>query len=349
MTIRLRTAFFIILGLLFVCFLFIERGILRPFIIAGIFAYIFNPTVNFFSEKIKLPRIVSIVIIYALLIGLFVGLGILLTQRITAEADDIRSYANQLLYTANAQLYTLPDWLKPTVNDLLYTVRRGTFFTPTSIVPFFPQAVSRVVSFIIFIFSAFYLLKDGEMGIKRTMSFVPKYYRSDVKMLLDKINAVLGGYLRGQVFLVFLMSVFTFIALSIIGVRFALVIGIFSGFAEIVPVIGPIIAATVAIIVVLVTGTANFGLTSINAAIIVAVTYFVLRHLEDYFVIPEVMGKITKLPPFIIFFAVIAGGHLWGVLGLILAVPIAAIIKILLEYSFEQINRRHYSKVPGSE
>lgn len=338
MTIRLRTAFFIILGLLFVWFLFIERGIMRPFIIAGIFAYIFNPTVNFFSEKIKLPRFISIVVIYALLISLFVGLGILLTQRITAEADDIRNYADQLLYTANAELYTLPDWLKPTVNDLLFAARKGYVFTPTSIVPFFPQAVSRVISFIIFLFSAFYLLKDGENGIKRLVEFAPKYYRPDVKMLLTKINAVLGGYLRGQVFLVFLMTVFTFIALSIIGVRFALVIAIFSGFAEIVPVVGPITAAAVAIAVVLITGAANFGLSPINAAIIIGVAYFVLRHLEDYFVIPEVMGKITKLPPFIIFFAVIAGGHLWGVLGLILAVPIAAIIKILLEYCFEKIN-----------
>lgn len=349
MAIRLRTAFFIILGLILVWFVYIERGIMRPFIIAGIFAYIFNPTVNFFSEKIKLPRVISIVIIYALLIALFVGLGILLTHRITAESDDIRNYADQLLYTANAQLYTLPDWLKPTVNDLLFTLRKGSFFTPTSIVPFFPQAISRIISFIIFLFSAFYLLKDGENGIKRLVQFVPKYYRADVRMLLSKINAVLGGYLRGQLFLVFLMSVFTFITLSIIGVRFALVIAIFSGFAEIVPVIGPITAAAVAIAVVLVTGSANFGLTSVNAAIIVGVAYFVLRHLEDYFVIPEVMGKITKLPPFIIFFAVIAGGHLWGVLGLILAVPIAAIIKILLQYCFEQINNRHYQKAPGSE
>lgn len=349
MTIRLRTAFFIGLGLLLLWFLFIERGILRPFVIAGIFAYIFNPTVNFFSEKVKLPRVISIFIIYALLIALFAGVGILLTQRITAESDDIRNYSNQLLYTANAQLYTLPDWLKPTVNDLLVTVRRGTPLAHTSIVPFFPQAISRIVSFLIFLFSAFYLLKDGESGIKRLLQFVPKYYRSDVKELLSKINAVLGGYLRGQVFLVFLMSVFTFVALSIIGVRFALVIAIFSGFAEIVPVIGPITAAIVAMLVVLITGSANFGLPPINAAIIVAVTYFILRHLEDYFVIPEVMGKITKLPPFIIFFAVVAGGHLWGILGLIIAVPLAAIIKILLTYCFEQINNRHYGKTPGSK
>src|SRR5439155_773487 len=99
------------------------------------------------------------------------------------------------------------------------------------------------------------------------LRYVPKDYRLDVEILIRKINAILGGYLRGQLLLVFIMSMFTFIALTIIGVRFSLVLGIFSGFAEIVPVIGPIIAAAIAVLVVLLTGNANFGLTPINAAL----------------------------------------------------------------------------------
>lgn len=343
MTIRLRTVFFIILGLLLFWFLYIERGILRPFVIAGIFAYIFNPLVNFFSQKVKFPRVVSILIIYAVIIAISVCIGTILTQRISAESNDIRSYTNQLLYTANAQVYTLPDWIRPTVSDLLFTLKRKPLFTTTSIAPFFPQALSRIVSFIIFLFSAFYLLKDGGQGIKRIVQGIPKPYHRDITLLLSKINEVLGGYLRGQVLLVFIMSTLTFIALSILGIRFALVLAIFSGFAEIVPVIGPITAGAVAILVALFTGTANFGLQPVQAALIIATIYFILRNVEDYFIIPHIMGKITKLPPFVIFFAVIAGGHLWGVLGLILAVPVAAIINILLQYSFAYLNKSQKS------
>lgn len=110
MTIRLRTVFFIFLAIIFFGFLYIERGILRPFIIAGIFAYLFNPTVSFFSEKIKLPRSVATIIMYAILITTVVSIGVILTQRITAESNEIRNYTNELLQTANTQINTFPDW-----------------------------------------------------------------------------------------------------------------------------------------------------------------------------------------------------------------------------------------------
>lgn len=349
MTLRLRTIFFLFLGLLFLWFLYIERGILRPFILAGIFAYIFNPTVSFFSEKIKLPRTVATIIIYLIIIGIFVGTGVIVTQRITAESNDIRSYTNELLQAANTQISSYPDWIKPTIYDALINLKKSHFFTTNSLFSLFPKAISGIVGFLIFLFSGFYLLKEGRSGIDKMLSFVPKEYRIDVESIIHKINAIFGSYLRGQLLLVFIMSMFTFIALSIMGVRFALVLGIFSGFAEIVPVIGPILSASIAVLVILLTGTANFGLLPVNAALIVATIYFVLRHLEDYFIIPQIMGKITKLPPFIIFFAVIAGGHLWGILGLILAVPLAAIIKILLEYCFDHINEKKSHKISGSE
>lgn len=340
MTIRLRTAFFIGIGIFFIWILYLARGILPPFILAAIFAYIFNPTVNFFSKKIKIPRVISVIIVYLILISIIIALGILLSQRIFTESSEITNYINYLLNTTRSQISTLPDWLQPTVYDFLFSLRKtpgvsGSF----SLVPFFPKAISEVTSFIIFIFSSFYLLKDGDMFIHKFLTFVPKDLKLDVEILIRKINKVLGGYLRGEIFLVFLMALWTYLALTILGVRFALVIGIFSGFAEIVPVIGPIVAAAVACFVVLLTGNTHFFLSPFNAVIIVILIYFVLRHIEDYFIIPHVMGKITKLPPFVIFFAVIIGGHLWGILGLVLAVPIAAILRIFLEFFMDRINR----------
>lgn len=347
MTIRLRTAFFIILAILCIWFFYLIRTILPPFILAGIFAYIFNPTVNFFSRKIKLPRTVAIIVIYVLLISIIVSLSVLFTQRILSESLEINSYVNYLLETARSQINSLPDWLKPTVYDLLFSLRKAPLAGSMSLAPLFPKALSEIINFLIFAFSAFYFLKDGDRFVNRLLTVVPHDLKLDVEILLRKINTTLGAYLRGQIFLVFLMSIWTFIALSIIGVRFSLILAIFSGFAEIVPVIGPIVAASVAVLVVLVSGNANFGLTPMNASLIVVLVYFVLRHLEDYFIIPHIMGKITKLPPFIIFFSVIAGGHVMGMLGLILAVPIAAVLRLLLEFSLDRINRHQYA--PGSE
>lgn len=351
MTIRLRTAFFIFIGFLIVWFLYLENQILGPFIAGGIFAYIFNPVVNFFSKKMRLPRSLSVIVIYLILMSIIVYLSTLLTTRLLAESSEIRLFATTFLSTARTQFDGVPDWLKPTVYDILQSTRRLTLEQPQSLVLFFPQAISRLIGFLIFLFSGYYFMKEGQSMIDQILHFVPNDLRIDVEILLRKINSVLNGYLRGQIFLVFLMSIFTFIALSLIGVRFALLLGLFSGFAEIIPVVGPIVACALAVAVVLITQTSTFGLQPIHIAFIVIGIYFVLRHLEDYFVIPHVMGKITKLSPFVIFFAVIAGGHLWGILGLILAVPVAAVIRILMEFFLDQINgtKRHHHIAPGSE
>lgn len=344
MVIRIRTAFFITLGLLGVWFLYTERAILTPFIIAAIFAYILNPVVNLFSLKFKFPRSLAILFIYCLMIT-FVALGsFAISSRLITESSELRNFLYTLLDNTKSQINQLPDFIRPTAGDFLQNFRHSRFLNlldTSSFFPFFSQAISRVISFFIFVFSSYYFLREGGNIFDNLVNIVPNGYKVEVEILLRKINSVLGGYLRGELLLVFLMSVFTYIALTIIGLRFSLVVAIFSGFAEIVPVFGPITAGAVAIIVELVTAKANFGLTPTNTAIIIAGVYFVFRQLEDYFVIPHVMGKITKLHPFIIFFAVIAGGHIAGILGLILAVPSAAILKLLIEFFLDQINGKN--------
>lgn len=350
MVVRLRTVFFFILGVLLLWFFYMERSILTPFVLGAIFAYIFNPTVNLFTRKIKLPRAVSVLIVFLILISLVVGVSIILTQIIVNESDDIRKYINLLLHTTNSQLNTLPSWLQPTARDLLLSIKKYQGKNAISLISYFPQAVSKIVGFLIFVFSSFYFLKEGHLFIDRFLRIFPRDLKVEVEILLRKINSVLGGYLRGQLFLVFLMALGLYLSLTILGIRFALTIAIFSGLAEIVPLVGPIVATIVATSVAMITGANHFGLQPVQLGVVIVILYFVLRHLEDYFVIPLVMGKITKLHPFVIFFAVIAGGHIGGVLGLILAVPIAAIGKILLEFCFDYLHTKKDSlDVPGSE
>lgn len=341
MTIRLKTAFFIFLGFLILWFLYLERAILTPFILAAIFAYIFNPIVNFFYHKIKLPRTISIIIIYLLITSLIVISSVFLTRRIVNEASEFKAYTDDLIIVAKDQINNLPDWIRPSVEETLYSLQNSKLFSPASLFSIFPQAISRIVSLFIFLFSAFYFLKEGKNFIDKILLLSPQNYRIEMEILLRKINAVFGGYLRGQLFLVFVVSLMLFTSLSILGVRFALILAIFSGFAEIVPIIGPITAGAVAAFVSFITESNNFHLAALNTAIIVAIIYFVLRQFQDYFITPFVMGKITKLHPLVILFAVLAGGHIWGWLGLILAVPIAATIRILLEFSLNLINEKN--------
>ncbi|HYM65539.1 MAG TPA: AI-2E family transporter [Candidatus Sulfotelmatobacter sp.] len=339
MTLRLRTLFFIITGSLLIWFLYIERAILTPFILAAIFAYIFNPIVNFFYHKLKLPRIVTVIAIYSIIISLVVFSGFAFSNRVVSESYLLRQEVYNISKTAKNQINYLPDWAKPTIVDTLSALEKTSNITYPSIFTFAPKAFSRVLSLIIFLFAAFYFLKEGRNMIDKILNFVPGDYRVEVDILTRKINSILGSYLRGQIFLVFFVSSVLFIILTILGVKFSFILAVFSGFAEIVPIIGPIVATAVAALVAFVGGTTNFNLAPIQLSIAVIIVYFIVRQVQDYFVNPYIMGKITKLHPLVILFSVIAGEHIAGILGLILAVPIAGVIRIIFEYSLEKVSK----------
>ncbi len=344
MTIRLRTAFIVTVTIFVLWFLYIERVILVPFVLAAIFAFIFNPVVTFLSRRIRLPRSISVILIYSIIVAVIGGFGFFLTKQITNESSELKGFIERLPETTKDQISTLPPWAQTPASDAVSYFENLKVLSFSSIFNFFPEALSGVVSFFIFLFAGFYFLKEGRYMLDRFLRFVPNDYKIEIEILIRKINNVLGRYLRGQLLLVFIVSLMHFIALSILGVKFALILAIFSGILEIVPIIGPIVAGAVAFSVVLITGQIGFGLTPLQGAIVVAIVYFVFRQFEDYFIIPHVMGRLVKLHPLLIFFAALSGGHIGGILGIILAVPIVAALRIVLEFFIDMINQR--SRLP---
>ncbi len=342
MAIRLRTAFFIFIGVIALWFFYAERAILTPFILAIIFAYVFNPIINFMSHRMKIPRTLSVIIIYAIIIAAILVSGTVIARQILKESAELRRFIDKFIITAQTQVNLLPSWLKPAVKDLLSSFEKSRSLSPSSIITLFPRALSGILGFLIFLFSAFYFLKEGRKIFDRSLNYVPNDYKIEVEILIRKINGVFGGYLRGILLMILIIAALTYISLTILGVRFALILAIFSGFAEVVPFIGPVTAGAVAAFVTLINGTSNFPLTPFQGAIIVALIYFLIRQVQDYLIAPQIMGKIVGLHPVVILFSVLAGEHLWGPMGFILAVPIAASIKILFEYFLDKINERSH-------
>ncbi len=347
---RVRTVFFIFLAIFTLLFFYSQRAILTPFIIAGIFAYIFNPLVNFFSHKIKLPRTLSVIIIYVLIISVISACVYLVAQVFFSESQEFRSTITLYLKSARTEINFLPPQVRDGVYQSIEALRNADFLKSSSLFAIFPRAITGFISLIIFLVSSFYFLKEGKTIVEKSLLFVPRAYKVEVEILMRKINTVLGGYLRGQIFMIILVSTVLFIALTILGVKFALILAVFSGVAEIIPWIGPIIAVAVAVISVLLTGgSQTFQLTPIQTSIIIVVVYFVVRQIQDYLILPHVMGRITKLHPIVVLFAVLVGEHVGGVMGLLLAVPIAAVLKILLEFGVDTINDQDLidNKKPG--
>jgi predicted PurR-regulated permease PerM len=194
-----------------------------------------------------------------------------------------------------------------------------------------------LVLLLVFLVVTFYLLVQAEQIIERMYSLIPLPYRQEVRELGRSIDRVLGAYIRSQALLIVLMAVLTYIPLSILNVKYALVLAIATGFLEIIPFVGPYTAASAAMTVALLQGTTPFGWPVWLLVVVIGVIYLVLRQMEDHLIIPNLVGHIVELHPVIVIFSILAGGALAGGLGLLLAVPVAATIRIILTYLYSKL------------
>jgi len=311
-----------------------------PFILAAGFAYIFNPVVRIISKKTRLSRFWSVIVLYQVLL-VFISLVVFWTaKQILKETNQVAKDVSGLASYSQDTIESLPEWTiagKSFGFQTLAVNSLNTFVTAAieiqnSLFPILTGAVEFVVKLLLFIIASFYFLKDWPSIFEKLLkAFSPKV-RAELKDLIFKINTAMGGYLRAQVVLIVLMGSISTIALSILGVKYALTLGILTGFLELIPFIGPISATALVAGVAFFTGDNNLGLTPAMLAFSIILIYFVLRQLEDYFVIPQLLGRMTKLHPLLVLFSIIVGGSLAGPIGFVFGVPVAATVRILLEY-----------------
>ena len=331
--------FFGILGLILWA-VFTLKGILAPFIIAMIFAYVFNPLINFFNNKLKVPRSVSIILVYLILIVSNVLLVNYFFRSILFEVESIRENSTQYAKTLQQSTQMVPDFLRPLISDYVSALNKNQIiesfaFSPF---PFVTKAFSGILGFFIFIFSAFFFLKDGRKMADGFVSLAPNEYQAKIKTLLKRINVTLSSYLRGQFIIILSMFVMVYLGLSILGIKYALTIALFTAVLEIVPFVGPLAALIFSAILVIISGGPNyFGLNFIQAALTVILIEYAARLIQDYLIAPIIIGKAVKIHPLTILFAVIAGEHIYGIIGVLLAVPIAASIKIIYQFIIENV------------
>jgi predicted PurR-regulated permease PerM len=201
----------------------------------------------------------------------------------------------------------------------------------------FLTAIESVLLFVTYLIVTFYLLLQADQIMEWVYGLVPAPYRAEIRGLGQQIDFVLGSYVRGTLLLIPIMSVLTYIALSILEIRYALVIAIASGILEIIPLIGPWSAASIAMAMALFQPTAPFGWENWVLALVVGGTYFVLRMFEDNFIIPHVVGHAVHLHPVLVLFAILAGGAIGGAFGLLVSIPVVAVVRLLLRYLYRKL------------
>jgi predicted PurR-regulated permease PerM len=315
--------------------LWVARGVLPPFIVAGILAYVLSPLVDELAERSGVRRPWVALGVFFVVTAVIAGLIWLVGARLAGELRDIAREGPTII---EATVDHLTGGQNIDVFGQIITSRelgrrievalRDELGTPNQAIQAVRVGFELILGVVLVFLSLAYMLIDGPNFFQYLLRFVPTEHRTHVEHLSAEIHRVLGRYLRGQLVLIVLMSCVTFVVLEW-GFRlpYALWIGILTGILEVIPLIGPIAAATIAC-------TIGFSQGGPNEAAALAVTYLVLRQVEDQLVMPIVVGRAVHVHPLVTIFAVLTGEKIAGVLGMILAVPITAALKVVIDYAY---------------
>ncbi len=327
------------------------QRVLGPFVWGAIIAYVFSPLVDWLEARTRLRRIWVVVLLY--LVGLAAaawaatGLIPLVIRQASGLLGDmpgiLTGLLNKLAFLDQTQLaerlrtYGITIDPQVFVTEAVRSIQNLVTYVTSHAIPAVFNVLEGVAQILLCLIVSFYLLRAWQGLRLRLPRLIPRHYRWEVLALLRDIDKVLGAYIRGQLLLIGIMALATCIALSILRVRYALVIGLISGVLEVIPLFGPILAGGIAVSVALFQPSTPFGWSNLTLALSVAVAYTVLRQIEDQLVVPNLVGPIVDLHPLLVLFALFAGGRLAGFTGLIIAVPAAAAIKIIATYLYGKI------------
>ena len=330
--------------LVVIVIVYAARSVLAPFIWAVVIAYLFSPLVSFAKRRIGIPRPVLVLILYAIGINAIFWTIWFVSPPLAGELDKLvqsvpnvaRWVEEQITGTDTVDVFgqaiSLDDAIRALVDPLSALAKE----VSGHLVKLAFGIIEAFVKVLLTLVAAFYLLLAGPRLYRRIIGLVPDQHRPEVQSLVGRLDDVLSAFIRGQLLLVLIMSTATYIGLSILGIPFALVIGIVTGFLELIPFFGPIVAAIPPVALALF-GSNAFGWPGWVAGLVVAAMYTVLRHIEDYVVIPNVVGRIINIHPFVALFALFAGATIWGIGGMILALPAAAMGRIVLSYIYRKL------------
>jgi predicted PurR-regulated permease PerM len=279
-----------------------------------------NPLVDWLTQQ-KLSRTIAVTLTYIFFLGLVVGLFAL---ALPPMASQVQNLVQRLpLYVASISVPGLEAFSEQFLQTLVSEVSKGTGDVLKVTLNFFSNAFSVVTVLVL----TFYFLLDYPNIKKMFLGLYNKGSEKRVAALIGEIEEKIGGWLRGQVFLMFIVGLASFVGLTLLQIDYALSLAVIAGFLEIVPLIGPIVSFIPAAIVA--------SAKSPLAVLLVAVLYILIQQLESNLVIPKVMQKVVGFAPIVTLIAIMIGGKLFGVLGALLSLPTTLmgylVIRSLLE------------------
>ncbi len=327
-----------------IIFLYLLRDFLGAFVLGGAIAFMIQPAVTRLVA-LGIPRVLAIVVTFVVIIAVLAGLVLLIVPLVVNEVGQLQRQAPTLAAAAQDRINSLQGspiqilgisidikTATETISTHLKDYLLGQFGNAVTIGL---TALTTLLQVVLMFIVAFLLALDAAAFRRLLRRLVPNDYRTDFDQIWRKVRKMLYAYVRGQLIIAALIGVLSGIACAVLGVPDAVALGMIAGVTALIPYLGPFIGAVPAILV---------GLAaSPIKALLIAVVYFLISNVILNFVYPKVMGDAVRLSPILVIAAFIAGYSWAGILGMFVAVPIAATLRILFDHIYPRLYEKPVS------
>jgi len=338
-----QTIYFVVVGvLLAVIFFYFSRRVLTPFFIAFALAYLLDPVTDRL-ESLKISRTFAVLVLMAGVFSLVTGIGLLIFPLLKLQAEHLVSNLPNYIAIMQEWMYPLlgvvgePEKIQGILNRELLKIGELPLKVISSITSILWGSVAGLFSFILLLANfviipvvMFYLLRDYDLINKKMLSFVPARSREQVLSLIKEIDGVLAGFVRGQLMVGLIMAGLYSIGLFFCGTPMSLFIGLLAGLASLVPNLGLVFGFVPAAIL-------TFMQTQDWVLVFGVVGVFaVVQGLEGMIITPRIVGEKIGLHPVAIILAVLLGAEFFGLVGVIVSVPVAAALNVLFTHGLNE-------------
>jgi predicted PurR-regulated permease PerM len=217
------------------------------------------------------------------------------------------------------------------------------------LVNIFGPLVSAILAFVFMLMISLHMSLSGQQVFDSLTELIPPAYKSEILSLIRRIGKIWAAFLRGQLTLMLIIGIMVWLGNLVLGTPQALFLGIISGLLEVIPSLGPLLAAIPAVLVALIFGSTHFAIDPLLFALIVIAFYTLVQVLENQLVVPKVLGEAVDLPPLIVLLGVFIGGSLYGILGIFLATPVISSGREIFLYLYDKILARTEVEAPPEE
>lgn len=344
----------LLLGL-FIYLLSRFNEIIPPIIIAVIIAYILNPIVNSLQNRIHLSRSLIILLTYIIVFAIIISIPIVIIPLFAGDITSANIDTQQLIKSLQAALAQQFSVLGFTIHpsallDQLIVTLRG-FIQPVigQTVTIVMSIITSIIWIIFIILVSFYLIKDGTRLEEWFTSHIPPVFLPDYIWIHDEVTQIWGAFFRGQLLLSTIVAIIFIVIGSILGLPFALAMGILAGILEFLPSIGHAIWLFIASLLAFFLGSTWIPIPNWIFMLIIIGLHLFFEQFDLNYLIPRIIGKSVQLPPLVVILGIVSAALLAGVLAIPLAAPTIASARIIGRYIFSNLFDMDWTPISATQ